>query len=125
MIDHDPTGAGRPTPTAELPLTDLDADQQLLSLPGTSLVIFTSPGCASCRYAREHLPALALPVERLVWIDAGANGGLVQRYEVFHLPALFVVHAGRFQGALHCRLGHAELVRSIDDALRRLPDELP
>ncbi|MGL6090757.1 MAG: thioredoxin, partial [Pseudomonas paracarnis] len=32
----------------ELELTDLDIDQQLLGLPGISLVVFTSVGCASC-----------------------------------------------------------------------------
>lgn len=109
----------------ELELTDLDADQLLLSLPGTSLVVFTSPGCASCRYARERLPRLGLPIERLAWIDAGANGGLVQRYEVFHLPMLFVVRDGHFQGVLQCRLEKRALEYAIRDALGRSADELP
>lgn len=106
-------------------LTDFDADQRLLSLAGISLVIFTSPGCAACRYARERLPGLRLPVQRLAWIDAGENNGLVQRYEVFHLPALFVVRDGHFQGQLHSRLGAAELDQAIREALARDPQELP
>ncbi|WP_037006216.1 thioredoxin family protein [Pseudomonas asplenii] len=106
-------------------LSDFDADRQLLDLPGVSLLVFTSPGCASCRFARQALPALELPVDRLCWIDAGDNGGLVQRYEVFHLPALFVVRDGEFQGALRAPLARRELVEALHQALARIPEELP
>ena len=43
-------------------LTDFDADRRLLDWPGTSLLIFTSIGCASCRWARRELPGIGLPV---------------------------------------------------------------
>ncbi|OEO26226.1 thioredoxin [Pseudomonas sp. J237] len=109
----------------ELELTDFDADQQLLALPGISLVLFTSIGCASCRYARVHLPHLALPVDRLAWIDAADNAGLVQRYEVFHLPALFVVRDGDFYGAVQARFNLHELTNAVDGALSRPAEELP
>jgi hypothetical protein len=66
----------------ELQLTDFDADHQLLKLPGISLLLFTSIGCASCRWVRRYIADFGLSVERLCWIDAGDNGGLVQRYEV-------------------------------------------
>ena len=109
----------------ELELTDLDADRHLLDLPGTSLLIFTSIGCASCRWARRELANLNLPVQRLAWVDAADNGGLVTRYEVFHLPALFVVRVGQFYGALHARLQSAELTQALDTALSRPAEELP
>ncbi|MFC3939371.1 thioredoxin [Pseudomonas gingeri NCPPB 3146 = LMG 5327] len=108
-----------------LELSDFDADRNLLALPGVSLVIFTSVGCASCRFAREVLPGLGLAVERLCWIDAGDNGGLVQRYEVFHLPALFVVRDGEFYGALRCRLTLNALAEGLERALAGIPEELP
>lgn len=109
----------------ELELTDLDADRHLLDLPGTSLLIFTSIGCASCRWARRELPGLALPIQRLVWIDAANNGGLVTRYEVFHLPALFVVRDGQFYGALQTRLHSADLTEALHRALLQTAEELP
>ncbi|MFZ6049439.1 thioredoxin family protein [Pseudomonas sp. CR3202] len=118
-------GITQHTIAAQAELTDLDADRRLLDLPGTSLVIFTSTGCASCRWARQHLPGAALPVERLCWIDAGNNGGLVQRYEVFHLPALFVVRNGHFHGALHASLRRDDLIQALDRALARPAEELP
>lgn len=110
---------------AELELTDFDADRHLLDLPGTSLLIFTSIGCASCRWARRELPNLALPIQRLAWVDAANNGGLVTRYEVFHLPALFVVRDGQFYGALQTRLHSADLTEALHGALLRTAEELP
>ena len=109
----------------ESQLTDFDADQRLLAMDGVSLVIFTSVGCASCRYAREVLPGFDLTVDRVCWIDAGDNGGLVERYQVFHLPALFVVRDGEFFGALNSRLTESELNRAVRKALSRTAEELP
>lgn len=109
----------------ELELTDFDVDHRLLELPGTSLVIFTSIGCASCRWARRELPGLDLPIERVCWIDAAENGGVVQRYQVFHLPAVFVVRDGAFYGALHARLTLPELSAGLRRALSLDADELP
>ncbi|MEO6676246.1 MAG: thioredoxin family protein [Pseudomonas sp.] len=114
-----------PSIVVESELTDFDADQRLLAMSGISLVIFTSVGCASCRFAREQLPRLDLVVDRLCWIDASDNGGLVERYEVFHLPALFVVRDGEFFGAVQSRLTGTELNRVVGQALSRIAEELP
>ena len=109
----------------QLELTDLDADRRLLDLPGTSLLLFTSTGCASCRWARRVLPAMQLPVTRLCWVDAGRNAGLVTRYEVFHLPALFLIRDGQFFGALHAPFTQTDLVAAMSEALLRPAEELP
>jgi hypothetical protein len=109
----------------ELELTDFDLDHRLLELTGVSLVIFTGEGCSSCRWAKQALPGLDLPVDRLCWVDAGDNGGAVQRYQVFHLPALFVVRDGEFYGALHARLTLPELSAGVSRALSLQSDELP
>jgi hypothetical protein len=109
----------------QLQLSDFDIDHQLLGLPGASLVIFTSVGCASCRWAKEWLPRLRLSVERLCWVDAEENGGAVQRYDVFHLPALFVVRDGKFYGALQTSLEQQALDRALRMALQGVPDDLP
>lgn len=106
-------------------LTDLDADRLLLDLSGTSLLVFTSTGCASCRWARQALPSMLLPAERLCWVDAGHNAGLVTRYEVFHLPALFLVRDGQFFGALQSRLTSNDLVAAMSEAALRQAEELP
>ncbi|POA32685.1 MULTISPECIES: co-chaperone YbbN [unclassified Pseudomonas] len=114
-----------PSIVVECELTDFDADQRLLAMSGVSLVIFTSVGCSSCRWARQQLPELELEVDQLCWIDAGNNGGAVERYQVFHLPALFVVRDGEFYGALQSRLARTELNAALGQALSRNPEELP
>lgn len=110
---------------SELELTDLDADRRLLDLSGISLLVFTSEGCARCRYARSNLSGMQLPVARVCWIDAGHNAGLVARYEVFHLPAMFVVRDGLFLGELRSTFNPLELTTALNKALQREPDELP
>lgn len=108
-----------------LELTDLDADRRLLELPGVSLLIFTGEGCSTCRWARQALPQLQLPVDRLCWIDAGHSGGLVERYEVFHLPSLFLVRDGHFLGPVHAPLRPESLIQALRAALSRPAEELP
>ncbi|WP_338484025.1 thioredoxin [Pseudomonas trivialis] len=109
----------------ELQLSDFDIDRQLLALPGASLLIFTGDGCSSCRWARQQLPAWNLPVARLCWVDAGHNGGAVERYQIFHLPALFVVCEGQFLGPIHTRLAPVDISEAITTALSRTPEDLP
>lgn len=109
----------------QLQLSDFDIDRQLLSLPGISLLIFTSIGCSSCRWARQHLPGQALPVQRLCWIDAEENGGAVQRYGVFHLPAMFVVRDGQFYGALRSQISTDAIAAGLEQVLAGQPDDLP
>jgi hypothetical protein len=106
-------------------LGDFDADQVLLKLPGVTLLVFTGEGCSSCRWARLRLPNMALPCNQIAWVDAERNGGLVQRYEVFHLPSLFVVRDGLFYGSLKASLSEQELTHGIDVCLEQEADELP
>ncbi|NVZ20552.1 YbbN family protein [Pseudomonas costantinii] len=123
--EHRPVDGGSSSIVKELELTDLDIDQQLLGLPGISLVVFASEGCSSCRWARQQLSGWGLPVDRLCWVDAGHNGGAVERYQIFHLPALFVVCEGQFLGQLHTRLARADLAEAVNQALTRTPEDLP
>jgi len=106
-------------------LDDGTADRFLLDAPGVSLLVFHSRTCGTCHIAREQLPGFDLPIERLCWIDAGENGGLVQRYEVFHLPALFVVRDGAYYGPLSAQLAQWDLQQQLALALDNHPAELP
>lgn len=110
---------------AELELTDFDADRQLLALPGISLVIFTSTGCAKCRWLRQQLPAWRLPVARVCWIDAGDSGGLVERYQVGRLPAVFVVRDSKFFGELGASFNRQQYCQALDLTLAGEAEELP
>jgi thioredoxin 1 len=109
----------------EYELNDSDADAFLLAAPGATLLIFVSATCATCRVARARLPGMDLPLDRLCWVDAGRNGGLVQRYEVFHLPALFVVREGELCAPLAAPLTEAALAAALPPLLAGATHELP
>src|SRR5690606_14859328 len=106
-------------------LDDGTADRFLLDANGVSLLVFHSPSCGNCRLAREKLPDMSLPVERICWIDAAENRGLVERYEVFHLPSLFIVRDGVFYGPAHAKLESCDIGRQIALGLSSYPAELP
>lgn len=109
----------------QLDLDDGTADRFLLDAQGISLLIFHSKGCGNCRAARERLPDMNLPVANLVWIDAGENRGLVERYEVFHLPSMFAVKDGVFYGPVNALLEGWDIRRQLALALGSYPAELP
>jgi hypothetical protein len=50
---------------------------------------------------------------------------VVERYQVFHLPALFVVRDGEFFGPVQSRLTGVELNEAVGQALNRIAEELP
>lgn len=109
----------------EVELSDGDADRYLLDAKGLSLLVFHSRTCANCRTAREQLPAMSLQADRVCWIDAGTNGGLVERYEVFHLPAMYLVRDGVFYGAVEATLSDWDIRQKIRLQLDSYPAELP
>lgn len=111
--------------TETLDLDDGTADRALLDARGLTLLVFTSQGCPNCRQAREALPDMNLNVDRIAWVDAGRSGGLVERYEVFHLPAMFVIRDGVYYGAVQATLAHWDISRQVALALDGYPAELP
>ncbi|GAA5234190.1 thioredoxin family protein [Verticiella sediminum] len=109
----------------QIELEDTTADRYLLDAPGASLLIFHSRGCGNCKAARAALPEMNLPVARLCWIDAEDNRGLLERYEVFHLPSLYLVRDGVFYGSIDAQLAGWDIRRQIALALQSMPAELP
>jgi hypothetical protein len=113
------------SPMEQIELNDSTADRFLLDAVGLSLVVFHSRTCGNCRLAREQLPDMGLPVQRVCWVDAGDNRGLVERYEVFHLPAMFVVRDGAFYGPAQASLQEWDIRQQIRLALDGYPGILP
>ncbi len=109
----------------QIELNDGNADRFLLDAKGISLVVFTSKTCGNCKLAREQLPMMELPVERVCWIDAGDSAGIAQRYEVFHLPSMYVVRDGVYYGAVAATLAAWDIQRQVGLALNSYPAELP
>lgn len=109
----------------QIELDDGNLDRFLLDASGASLLIFHSRACADCRLARERLPDTLLPVQRLCWIDAAEHRGIAERYEVEHLPSMYLVRDGVYYGAINASLEGWDLRRQIALALESWPAELP
>lgn len=109
----------------QINLDDGNADRFLLDARGVSLLVFHSVSCGTCRLAREKLADISLPVERICWVDAAENRGLVERYEVFHLPSMFVVRDGVYYGPANTTLDGWDIRRQLALALSSYPAELP
>ncbi len=109
----------------EYELNDGTVDRFLLDASGTSLLIFHSRTCANCTLAREALPRMKLPVQRLCWIDAGTSAGATERYEVFHLPSIFLIRDGVFYGPVNATLNEWDIRRQLALAESNHPAELP
>lgn len=106
-------------------LSDFTAEHTLLSNQGLTLLGFTSPFCGSCQYALKRLPTFDLPIDQLAWIDSGENGGMVARFEVFHLPTFFLIRDGQLLGVLNSVLEQGAVAEEISRLLLQPAQELP
>ena len=99
----------------------------LAETPGVALVIFTSTGCASCRYWKQMLSAYREqhPELTLFEVDAGRDLALTREFHVFHLPALFLFRNGQFHAPLQCEAQPERLRTAILDALAQPAQEAP
>ena len=75
--------------------------QLLEETPGISIVLFTSPWCGSCKAMKKALENLPADTGiRVFEVDAGTDQALVESFEVFHLPALFLYQDGAYHAPL-------------------------
>ena len=92
-----------------------------------SLIIFTGHNCSSCAVLRRALRKMLEDGERLrvFEVDAHANMGLVQEFDVFHLPAMFLYVDGEFHAEIHSAPLATRLRAAIRDALVSPAQEAP
>ena len=98
---------------------------------GLSLIFFTGPHCASC----HHLKAL-LKKESQQFIDhfsdfkayevkADKATALVNEFNVFHLPSMFLYRDGEFHCELQSEAHPQKLIKAIELALSNPAEEEP
>ena len=94
---------------------------------GAALVIFTSAGCASCRAWKEVLKEyVSINSDIVVYeVDAHESMALANEYEIFHLPALFLLKDGAFHCAVNCEANQDRLEQAIIRALQGPAQEEP
>lgn len=108
-------------------LSQFDLHHRIENNPSPTLVFFSSPSCGSCRQLRTALGELRRRrPEWLVYeIDAEQEGGLVREFEVFHLPAMFLFHRGRFHREISCPPTASEIETAVLAGLVQPPQEAP
>lgn len=108
-------------------LNDLNYHHTLLETPGVTLVYFTAPDCGSCRSLKRALQVYMKSAAdvSVFEVDAVHNGGLINAFEIFHLPTLFMYLEGAFQANLQCVALPAAIAAAVDAAAQRPPEEEP
>ncbi len=107
-------------------LSEFDFHPRLAAASGVSLVLFTAPGCGSCRAWLRLLEEFSSPLLQNGYVvDVQTATALAYEYEVFHLPSLFLFADGKFHAPLHAEARAASLHQAIADTLSRAPQEEP
>ncbi len=101
--------------------------QTLESAPGTSIVIFSSKECQSCRYWEQLLDQFCAKHDdiNVFKIDAGMDQALTEEFDVFHLPSLFLYLNGKYHSALQCEARLDTLENAINTAKELPSEEMP
>ena len=123
MADHRQHDAGTQLPA----LDQFDFHSRLADAGGPVLVMFTSPDCGGCRHLRGVLFEVRRrhPEWRYFEVDAQRDQALTNEFEVFHLPTLFLFHAGQFHCQLETEARPAAIIAAIRAALRQPAEEAP
>jgi len=115
-------------PDVLVPLDEFRFHHVLAQTPGTSLVIFTSPGCASCRAWKRVLNDYCTSGHenvRMLEVDAAQSLALTREFGIFHLPALFLYRDGHYHCALQSAARPEKLQPAIESALAAPAQEPP
>ncbi len=99
----------------------------LADTQSVALVLFTSPECGSCRQIKKLLPSLVETHSdwQIFEVDAQQEMGLTQEFEVFHLPTLFLYHAGAFHCELRAQATLTDIQDKVAEALQQPAQEAP
>ena len=108
-------------------LNQFDFHHTLAENKGLSLVMFTAPGCGSCRQLRQVLEGHAQDFGDLHMfeVDAQQDQALTNEFDVFHLPSLFLFRDGQFHAQIEAESMPQHIMDAIAVALSEGPQEAP
>lgn len=116
------------SPPPPLPaLSQFDFHVRLSDSTGPALVTFTAAACGACQHLRRVLQEVhkAQPRWALFEVDAGRDEALVNEFEVFHLPTIFLFSDGEFHCRLDAEARPAAIVSATIAALQQPRQEAP
>ena len=108
-------------------LTQFDFYPEIENTKGLSLVYFSAHACSSCKHLTHVLADLAKeqPELSIFKVDAQQDQALIQEYEVFHLPAMFLFKEGQYHSELQCEARPNSILTCISSASQQPAEEAP
>lgn len=94
---------------------------------GISIVVFSSIDCGACRHIENALAQVqqAKKSWHIYKVDAQLDAALVNEFEVFHLPSLFLFHNGQYHCPLNCNALPSSIIEKVESCLRLPAEESP
>lgn len=123
------------TRNTPLKLDEFNFHQTLGDSSGLVLTFFTGPHCASCHHLRDlftnkiqmlkkHFSEINLPFN-VFEIKADKANALVNEFNVFHLPSLFLYQNGQYHCELQTQAHPQKILEAIEFALSKPAEEEP
>jgi len=86
---------------------------------GTSLVFYTGPNCGSCHHLRNVLTEYLRQYNNLTVfeVDAVTSSALINEFNIFHLPSMFLYKDGRYHCEFHAEALPDRIHTAIEQAL--------
>jgi thioredoxin-like negative regulator of GroEL len=112
-------------------LDEFTFHQTISDASGIVLVFFSGPHCGSCHHLRdlfaqeiqtfeEHFKKFAV-----YEIKADKAAALVNEFNVFHLPSIFLYQNGHFHCELHTQAHPHKIIEAVELALSKPAEEEP
>lgn len=98
---------------------------------GITMVFFTGPQCASCHHLRDLFVKEKqtfndyFPEFSVFEIKADKASALVNEFNVFHLPSMFLYQEGQFHCELQSQAHPQRIIEAIELALSKSAEEEP
>ncbi len=112
-------------------LDEFNFHQTIADLSGLVLVFFTGPHCASCHHLRDLFTREGKIIKdhfaefHVFEIKADKAAALVNEFNVFHLPTLFLYKDGQFHCELQTLAHSKKIIEAIEKASMKIAEEEP
>ena len=112
-------------------LNEFNYHQTISEMPGISLVFFSGPHCGSCHHLRDllatHFQEFVAHFKQFHVFEVKADkaGALVNEFNVFHLPTIFLYKEGEFHCELQAIAQPKSIIKAIEHALKQPAEEEP